>query len=117
MQRLAGQWQSGPRLAVLFGGNPGLLLYCAPGSARSWTAAKRAVAFAVVTQDGDDEGMLFLDRRPTEGEATILRRYLGIRKRRDLSDEERARLAIIGGLTLQNRRDGARTSNGGINAL
>jgi hypothetical protein len=75
------------------------------------------VAFAVVTQDGDDEGMLFLDRRPTEGEATILRRYLGIRKRRDLSDEERARLAIIGGLTLQNRRDGARTSNGGINAL
>jgi hypothetical protein len=79
-------------------GREGFLLYSGDGSPRAWTFSKRALGFAKLTNDGDDEGMLFLDRLPTAAEAEIIRDRLGIRKRRDLSEEtlaalrERARL-------------------------
>lgn len=40
----------------------GFQIYCAPGSARAWASAKKAMAFAELAQDGDDEGLLFLAR-------------------------------------------------------
>ena len=54
-------------------------------SARHWTAIKARLAFCVVTQDGDDEGVLRLHRLPTPDEAAVIREVLGIRKRQTIS--------------------------------
>jgi hypothetical protein len=72
----------------------GFLLYCEAGSPRAWGYAKKALGFCAATQDGDDEGILFLDRLPSEAEAKIIRAKLGIPKKRIVSEEERARLAV-----------------------
>jgi hypothetical protein len=61
-------------------------------TARQWTAAKKALAFAKVTQDGDEEGGLMLGRLPTAGEASAMRHYLGVAKKRELSEADLARL-------------------------
>lgn len=78
-----------------------LLHYSGPeyiGSPRGWGFAKRAFeAFGcATTQDGDDEGIVFLDRLPTASEAEIIRAKLGIAKKRVLSDEARKRLISLG---------------------
>jgi hypothetical protein len=65
----------------------GFMLYVMTGSARAWTFALRSLSFGSLEQDGDTEGAVFLDRLPTPEEATIIRRALGIRKRRTLSPE------------------------------
>jgi hypothetical protein len=62
------------------------------GTERSWTAARAALKFAKVTQDGDGEGFLKIDRLPTEAEGHIIRDELGIPKKRQSSEEEIARL-------------------------
>jgi hypothetical protein len=64
------------------------------------------MAFAELAQDGDDEGFLFLTRLPTPDEAAILRDKLGMAKRREISGEERRRLARIGKATAFVRQDG-----------
>jgi hypothetical protein len=77
--------------------------------ARGWNSAKRRLGFAsdalgtwacagfgTVTQDGDDEGSIIIDRLPTQAEAVQIRHVLGIPKARHLSDEQRA--ASIGRL-------------------
>jgi hypothetical protein len=60
-------------------------------TARGWKAAKDALP-GVVCNDGDDEGALFLDRLPTAAEATAIRKWCGIAKKREVSDAERERL-------------------------
>ena len=67
----------------------GFQFYCAAESKQAWTWAKKKLAFASVTQDGDEEGCLFMDRQPTADEAAAIRDYLGIAKRPDLSVAER----------------------------
>jgi hypothetical protein len=62
-----------------------------PKSSQGWTYAKRAMAFAKLTQDGDEEGILLLDRLPTSDEAEIIRAKLRIPKRIEYSEEELAR--------------------------
>lgn len=57
------------------------------GGPQAWTWAKKLLSFAVVTQDGDTEGMLFLGRLPTPAEAEIIRDKLHIKKRAEFSDE------------------------------
>jgi hypothetical protein len=84
----------------------GFQIYCAPGSARAWASAKKAMAFAELAQDGDEEGLLLLARLPTPHEAAILRDKLGIAKKRDISDAERGRLSRIGKATAFVRQDG-----------
>ena len=59
---------------------------------RQWNAAKKILAFAKVMQDGDTEGALFLDRLPKANEAELIRRYCGVGKRREMSEEELVRL-------------------------
>ena len=59
---------------------------------RRWKAAKRDLGL-VVSQDGDDEGVLRLDTPPTESEAETLRRLLGLRRSVRSSDKQRATLA------------------------
>ena len=58
-------------------------------SARQWGADKKRLAFCQVTQDGDEEGCLILDRLPTKAEGAIIRDVMGIPKARHLSEEQR----------------------------
>ena len=65
------------------------------GTVQRWKKTKRLLP-GKVSQDGDDEGTLRLDRLPTAAEAELIRDLIGIRKRRHvtaeaLSNLERAR--------------------------
>ena len=55
-----------------------------------------SLAFCRVTQDGDDEGCLHLDRLPTAAEAELIREAVEIRKRLHHSPEALARMALTG---------------------
>jgi hypothetical protein len=57
-------------------------------SARRWSSYKSRLAFCQVTQDGDTEGVLRLDRLPTAEEAVEIREILGLRKRIELSEDQ-----------------------------
>jgi len=63
---------------------------------RGWNAAKSRLGFCSITQDGDEEGGLILDRLPTASEAEAIRYVLGIPKARHLSEEQRARMILSG---------------------
>jgi len=89
-------WRIEGKQGWIYAQSEGVYLYCNPGSAKAWTYAKRALFFCEVTQDGDDEGFLKLIRLPTPAEGAIIRDKLGIRKKRDISDIERERLASMG---------------------
>jgi len=67
-------------------------VYLQPGSRRKWEAAKRILAFLIVTQDGDDEGVLKIAGTPTPEQAGLLRKHLGLRKTSPLTKEQRATL-------------------------
>jgi hypothetical protein len=56
-------------------------------SSRGWESAKKRLAFGTVTQDGDCEGSIILDRLPTQAEAKEIRAIMGIPKSIELSDE------------------------------
>ncbi len=81
----------GHAYAALVGGKPGFQLYCICESKQAWTWAKKLMTFAKVTQDGDEEGILFLDRLPTATEAEIIRSYLGIRPKPEVNAQEAER--------------------------
>jgi hypothetical protein len=68
-------------------------------TSQGWTWAKKALSFCRVTQDGDTEGFLFLDRLPSPEEAVLIRDKLGIRKKRELSDDNLAQFINSGGDT------------------
>jgi hypothetical protein len=73
-------------------------------TSQGWTYAKRALTFAKLVNDGDEEGAFFLSRLPSKAEAEVIRRYCGIRKRTELSDERLARLRERGKRLTQTRR-------------
>ncbi|MET4244606.1 hypothetical protein [Bradyrhizobium sp. RT10b] len=53
-----------------------------------WTYAKKQLAgFAIVHQDGDNEGILLLTRMPSESEVETLRRYIGLRQTRNVGPD------------------------------
>jgi hypothetical protein len=61
-------------------------------SIRRWSALKaKLTPFCRLTQDGDDEGCLRLDHLPSADEAEVIRDAIGIRKRRSLSPEAKAK--------------------------
>ncbi len=62
----------------------------------SWARAKRGLSFMEVHQDGDDEGVLRLDRLPTEQEARLIRKCAGLGRKRKLSPERREKLIEAG---------------------
>lgn len=51
--------------------------------------------FTTIKQDGDTEGVFYLNRLPTESESEILRKRLKIRKTRKLSEEVKTKLRQI----------------------
>lgn len=69
-----------------------LLCVCTGELVRRWTGVKSRLRFCRVTQDGDDEGCLHLDRLPTRTEASAIREALGIRQRTHFSAETIASL-------------------------
>jgi hypothetical protein len=71
-------------------------VYLPSGTARRWERAKRILSFMVVTQDGDQEGILRLDGMPTPTQAEALRKLLGLRKATPLTEERRAALVSVG---------------------
>ena len=75
---------------------PGFMLYVMAGSPKAWTFGKRALAFAKVINDGDEEGAFVMRRLPTADEAALIRRYCGIPKRREVSEAELNRLRSVG---------------------
>lgn len=69
-------------------------VYFSCGSKRGWNNLKARLKFMEVSQDGDAEGILKLERMPTEKEAEKLRKDIGLRKRTILTEEQRAELII-----------------------
>jgi hypothetical protein len=69
-------------------------------SARGWESAKKRLGFGRVTQDGDEEGSIILDRLPSKAEAREIRYALGIPQARHLSEERRALMSEIGAANL-----------------
>jgi hypothetical protein len=86
-----GDWRINGRYGHIYAVQGGYQLYFG-GPARGWFRTKEALKFASVTQDGDVDGCLFLDRHPTMAEANLIRERLGISKRRTSSEREIQRL-------------------------
>jgi hypothetical protein len=86
----AGDYQITGKHGHILADQPGWLLYVT-GSVQGWKKAKRTLP-GTVTQDGDDEGIIRLDRLPLSSEAVAIRDLIGIRKRRHMTDEARANL-------------------------
>ena len=89
MRRLAHQRFAGADLR-----SPGGHQFLVMGwSTNGWNSAKRALSFAELTNDGDDEGAFILDRLPTRAEAAAARKWIGAARKRQISEEERECLA------------------------
>jgi hypothetical protein len=54
------------------------------------------MTFARVKQDGDEEGIFAMARLPNADEAELIRRYVGVTKRPDLSAAHIAALSEMG---------------------
>jgi hypothetical protein len=76
------------RRGHIYAAPEGFMLAVMGWSANGWNKAKRALAFASLSQDGDDEGILILDRLPTKTEAETIRHYLGVAKRKEIGPEQ-----------------------------
>jgi hypothetical protein len=81
-------WAISGRYGTIYRDGDGYILCITTGeSARRWGFVKKRLAFCRITQDGDDEGCLHLNRLPTSAEADIIREAMGIRQRRRLTPE------------------------------
>lgn len=79
-----------------YGDNATWLLCARCRSPQHWTWTVKGLPFCTVTQAGDDEGCLRLHALPTPSQAEAIRGALGIRKRREVSEAELARLKAHG---------------------
>src|SRR3984957_3208941 len=74
---------------------PGFQIFIARSS-RWWTNAKAALkSFAEIANDGEGEGVHFIFRLPTADEAEVIRQYVGVAKKRTMSEEALAHLAEV----------------------
>jgi hypothetical protein len=67
-------------------------VYCDCNSVRKWTFTKKQLSFMEIHQDGDDEGILKCSRMPFRDEAKEIRKVIGVRPKRVISEEHRAKL-------------------------
>jgi hypothetical protein len=110
-----GDWRIKGKLGLIYAvpgilGEPsreGFQLYCERETRQAWSWAKKLLSFCAVTQDGDTEGVLFLDPLPTSAEAETSRDVLGVAKRPVYGEEVIARKREqgrkIGESSAQNR--------------
>jgi hypothetical protein len=61
-------------------------------TAREWSAVERSLSFCITGQNGDSEGNFRLDGLPTPEQAAAIRKALGLRKRRSVTQETLERL-------------------------
>jgi hypothetical protein len=96
-----GDWGIRGKYGHVYPDGAGYLLYVhTDESPRRWFNVKaRLTGFCKLTQDGDDEGCLHLERLPNEAEAAAIREAVGIRKRRIVTDAARSHLRAIGKAT------------------
>jgi hypothetical protein len=96
-----GDWQITGKHGHAMTDGDGYLIY-AQTTPRRWTSIKQSLAFCKLSQDGVDEGILCLDRLPTEAEA--IREALGFRKRRHMTEAqiERSRSILASARSLIN---------------
>ena len=75
-----GDWAIFGKLGYIYIHGQGFLFYVTTGeSARRWFNVKQRLNFCRLTQDGDDEGCLHLDRLPTKTEpAPSVRRLASV---------------------------------------
>ena len=84
----SGNWHIGGKHGQIFADGKGYLIVVQTDeSSRRWTNVKRRLSFCRVTQDGDDEGCLHLDRLPTAAEAALILEAIHIRRCKHLSPE------------------------------
>lgn len=69
-------------------------LFVSPESVRKWNIIKKQLPFMTLHQDGDDEGILKCDRMPFLVEAMEIRKVIGIRPTKKLTEEQREALKI-----------------------
>jgi hypothetical protein len=87
-----GDWNVSGRRGHISTDGTAFYFYLQPGTKRRWEKAKRDLGL-IVTQDGDDEGILRMDELSPAPLAETLRRLLGLRKSVRPSDKQRATLA------------------------
>ena len=85
-----GDWAIWGKRGHIYADGSGFLLFVSPGFKRGWSNTKRKLDFCRVTQDGDDEGCLHLDHLPTPKEAELIRHALRIKRKRQLTPDQRA---------------------------
>ena len=87
-----GDWRINGGKGHIYAVPEGFQIMVSGWSANGWNRAKQTMTFATVTQDGDAEGGLIMERLPTPAEADEIRHYCKIAKRTEYSEEYRAEL-------------------------
>jgi hypothetical protein len=88
-----GDWHIKGRQGHVYADARGFLIVVqTDASSRRWTFIKRRLSFCRVTQDGEDDGTLHLNRLPTPDEAGRIREAIDLKRRRHLSPEATAAL-------------------------
>jgi len=85
-----GDWRINGSRGHVYAAPEGSQIFVMGWSANGWNRAKRALSFAQICNDGDDEGGFVLDRLPTAAEGGLIRHWLGIAKKAEFSGEELA---------------------------
>ncbi len=67
-------------------------LYKVCETPRRWNSVKSSLNFMGIWQDGDDEGVLRLQRYPTEEESEKIRKIIGFNKSKKLTETEKEKL-------------------------
>jgi hypothetical protein len=78
-------------------------VYLRSFSGRHWTFVKRKLCFLLISQDGDDEGVLKMVDIPGSDQAAIVRRTLRLRKTPQLTEEQRRSLVARLNLPFRKR--------------
>lgn len=87
-----GDWNIFGRRGHIFTDSKLWYIFVAETTKRKWSAIKAKLKFMEVSQDGDDEGIMKLERMPLQEEAEAIREVLGLNKRPELTEEQRAKL-------------------------
>ncbi len=103
-----GAWAiKGKRGYIYSDGSGFLIVVTTSDCIRRWANTKRKLAFCRVTQDGDDEGCLYLDHPPTPTEADLIRDALKIKRKRQYTPDQLATIAarLLKNATREPSRD------------
>jgi hypothetical protein len=87
-----GDWHIKGKRGHILADGKGWLIVATDESIRRWTNVKRRLSFCRITQDGDDDGCLHLDRLPSAAEAELIRDAVHVKRKRQRVD------LVVGGI-------------------